>query len=78
MAVVDTEVRRALHSEIQSPTAKLVYLSLAYSGRASVGELHDRIGEPRIRVYGVLDALVDRGLVHEERSDGGPVYAVDR
>ncbi|AGN02067.1 hypothetical protein L593_10610 [Salinarchaeum sp. Harcht-Bsk1] len=75
MAVVESEARRAMCSEIESPTAKLVYLSLAEQGRASVQELQDRLGEPRITLYGVLDSLVDCGVVEVDRGSGGSVYA---
>lgn len=49
--------------DLTSPRAKLVYLSLAAEGPATVDELHDRLDEPRISLLGVLDTLDDRGLV---------------
>lgn len=75
MAVVDTEARRALRSEIESPTAKLVYLSLVEQGQATVAELQARLGEPRITLYGVLDSLQTKGVVsvHNE-AEGGRRY----
>lgn len=76
MAVVETETRRALRSEIESPTAKLVYLSLAEHGRASVAELQDRLGEPRLTLYGVLDSLVETGIVEVDRESSGSIYAL--
>lgn len=76
MAVVETEVRRALRTDIESPTAKLVYLSLAEQGRASVGELQERLGEPRITLYGVLESLVEREVVAVDRGGGRAVYQV--
>jgi len=75
MAVVESEARRALCAEIESPTAKLVYLSLAEQGRASVTELQERLGEPRITLFGVLDSLVDCGVVEVDRGSGDCVYA---
>jgi len=78
MAVVESEVRHALRSDIESPTAKLVYLSLAEQGRASVAELQERLGEPRITLYGVLESLVDSEVVNVDRSGGRAVYRVAR
>jgi len=75
MAVVESEARRAMRTEIESPTAKLVYLSLAEQGRATVAELQERLGEPRITLYGVLDSLVDCGVVEVDRDGGGSIYA---
>jgi DNA-binding transcriptional ArsR family regulator len=75
MAAVESEARRALRSEIESPTAKLVYLSLAAQGRASVEELQERLGEPRITLLGVLDSLVERGVVEVDRESSDSVYA---
>jgi|AntRauTorcE11898_2_1112593.scaffolds.fasta_scaffold42139_1 sugar-specific transcriptional regulator TrmB len=75
MAVVQSEARHALCSEIESPTAKLVYLSLAEQGRATVAELQDRLGEPRLTLYGVLDSLVENGVVEVDREGSGSVYA---
>ncbi|GAB3686102.1 hypothetical protein GCM10028857_17630 [Salinarchaeum chitinilyticum] len=75
MAVVESEARSALRSEIESPTAKLVYLSLAEQGRASVAELQDRLGEPRLTLYGVLDSLVETGVVEVDRDGSGSVYS---
>jgi DNA-binding IclR family transcriptional regulator len=75
MAAVDSAATRALRSEIESPTAKLVYLSLAAQGRASVAELQDRLGEPRITLLGVLDTLVERGVVEVDRAASNSVYA---
>ncbi|WP_248518220.1 helix-turn-helix domain-containing protein [Salinarchaeum laminariae] len=74
MAVVESESQGALRSEIESPTAKLVYLSLAEQGRASVAELQDRLGEPRITLYGVLDSLVETGVVEVDRDGSGSIY----
>ena len=75
MAVVESEAHAAMRTKIESPTAKLVYLSLAEQGRATVAELQERLGEPRITLYGVLDSLVETGVVEIDRDGAGSIYA---
>ncbi|WP_152041762.1 helix-turn-helix domain-containing protein [Salinigranum salinum] len=53
--------------EIQSPRAKLVYLSLAAGGPANVDELQSRLSTTKLTLYGVLGTLSERGLVERKR-----------
>jgi DNA-binding transcriptional ArsR family regulator len=48
---------------LQSPRAKLAYLYLADHGPATLDELHERLGESRLALLGVLSTLEERGLV---------------
>jgi|GEM_PF-2951004 len=74
MAVVETEVRRTLQTDIESPTAKLVFLSLVEQGRATVEELQARLGEPRLTLYGVLGSLEKKGIVTVAEDGTGRRY----
>jgi DNA-binding transcriptional ArsR family regulator len=58
-----------LPEELESPRAKLVYLALAVTGGASVAELNESLGVPKLTLLSVLDALTGRELV-ERRDDG--------
>lgn len=72
MSVAATESRalpESIPGRIESPTGKLVYLYLATAGRATVGEMAERLDEPKIALYDVLGTLSKRGVV--ERTDGG-------
>ena len=51
--------------DVQSPRAKLVYLALATGGEATVEELQAALAMTKLTLYGVLRALVERGLVEE-------------
>jgi DNA-binding IclR family transcriptional regulator len=56
---------RQLPITLESPRGKLVYLSLERE-RATVSELHARLGVPRITLYSVLKTLQSRGLVDRD------------
>ena len=58
-----------LPREIDSPQAKLVYLSLELSNGATTGELEDRLALKKITILSVLDSLAERELV--ERTGQG-------
>lgn len=59
-------------TSLRSPRAKLAYLYLADHGPATLDELHDRLGESRFALLGVLATLEERGLVAAEERE----YAV--
>jgi len=70
MATVQDDTRiEPLPGELESPRAKLVYLTLSVTGGASIGELHDALNVPKLTLLSVLDALAGRELV--ERTDDG-------
>lgn len=48
---------------IQSPRAKLVYLSLATTGPSTVDELAGALDMPKLALFSVLGTLSDRDLV---------------
>jgi predicted transcriptional regulator len=48
---------------LRSPRAKLAYLYLVTHGPSTLDELHDRLGESRFALLGVLSSLEERGLV---------------
>lgn len=58
----------AIPEEIQSPSAKLVYLYLAAAGDATVTELQRRLGLSKLTLFSVLDALAAEDLVRETDS----------
>lgn len=49
--------------ELESPTAKLVYLCLATAGRATVDELSTRLRMQKLALFSVLGTLEGRGVV---------------
>ncbi|WP_232820513.1 helix-turn-helix domain-containing protein [Halorussus litoreus] len=55
----------ALPTELESPRAKLVYLSLR-SSAASVDELQSTLGVPKLTLYSVLRTLRERNLVKKQ------------
>jgi len=55
----------ALPTELESPRAKLVYLSLR-SSAASVDELQTTLGVPKLTLYSVLRTLRERNLVKKQ------------
>lgn len=57
----------AIPEEIESPSAKLVYLYLAMAGRATAQELAERLGMQKLALFSVLGTLEGRDLV---TSDG--------
>lgn len=58
-----------LPDELDSPRAKLVYLALAITDRATLSELQEALDVPKLTLLSVLDALTGRGLV--EWTDDG-------
>lgn len=75
MATPQTDRRfEPLPDDLESPRAKLVYFALSITGGASLAELHDALGVPKLTLLSVLDALVGRELV--ERTDDGFVPVV--
>ncbi|AGN02138.1 hypothetical protein L593_10965 [Salinarchaeum sp. Harcht-Bsk1] len=69
MATQDDPRLEPLPAELDSPRAKLVYFTLAVTGGASVGELHDVLDVPKLTLLSVMDALTGRDLV--QRTDDG-------
>ena len=60
MSVAAVETRpevAAVPDDIESPRAKLVYLYLATSGRATVDELADSLGMQKMALFSVLGTL---------------------
>lgn len=53
-------------SAVRSARGKLVYRALAARGEATAGELQAATGVPKLMLYGVLGALVERGVVAVE------------
>lgn len=52
---------------IETPTAKLVYLTLVVAGGLTVEELQDHTNETKLTLHGVLGALEGKELI--ERVD---------
>ncbi|MFH5799162.1 helix-turn-helix domain-containing protein [Haladaptatus sp. DYF46] len=52
--------------ELDSPRAKLVYLSLATTGGATLDELQTGLDLPKITLYTIIRTLRERGLVNQE------------
>lgn len=57
-----------LPEELQSPRAKLVYLAISVTGGATLAELQEALGVPKLTLLSVLDALTGRELVEETES----------
>ncbi len=55
-----------LPDELDSPRAKLVYLSLATTNGATLDELQTGLDLPKITLYTVIRSLRERGLVNQE------------
>lgn len=55
-----------LPDDIDSPRAKLVYLSLQVSEGGSVADLQRTLDVPKLTLLSVLDTLAGRGLVERE------------
>jgi predicted transcriptional regulator len=51
---------------IESPRAKLVYLSLATAGRATVDELAEHLDMQKLVLFSVVGTLEGRGLVESD------------
>lgn len=55
--------RPSVPDDITSSSAKLVYLQIALLGEASIRDLERALGMPKLRLFGVLDALEGSGIV---------------
>ncbi|KAB1188152.1 MULTISPECIES: TrmB family transcriptional regulator [Haloferax] len=55
-----------LPGELESPSAKLVYLYLTTHDGASITELQDGLEMKKISLYSILGTLCKRGLVRQE------------
>ncbi|GAB3684951.1 hypothetical protein GCM10028857_14640 [Salinarchaeum chitinilyticum] len=65
-----TEVQlEAPPDELESPRAKLVFLTLSIAEPATLAELHETLDVPKLTLLSVLDALAGRELI--ERTDDG-------
>ncbi|WP_440990779.1 TrmB family transcriptional regulator [Haloarchaeobius baliensis] len=49
--------------ELNSPTAKLVYLYLDTTGRSTVDEMQQSLNVPKLALFSVLGSLSESGLV---------------
>lgn len=56
----------AIPERIESPNAKLVYLSLAITGRATAADLSERLGMQKLTLFSVLGTLEGRDLVESD------------
>lgn len=63
---VTTQATAQVPPELDSPGAKLVYLYLSTDGASTVGELQEALGMTKIALYGILQALGERGLVDRD------------
>lgn len=55
--------------ELESSTAKLVYLALHATGEATVAELQRQLGLSKLTLFPILESLRSRDLI--ERTEGG-------
>ena len=56
----------ALPPELQSPSAKLVYLYLTTSERATVSDMCESLGMKKISLYSILRTLRKEGLIDRD------------
>jgi len=63
---IETTPHAPLPDELDSPRAKLVYLSLATTGGATLDELQVGLDLPKITLYTIIRTLRERGLVNQE------------
>ncbi|QIB74819.1 TrmB family transcriptional regulator [Halogeometricum borinquense] len=56
----------AVPEELDSPSAKLVYLYLSVQGESSITELQEGLEMKKISLYSILGALCKRGLIHQD------------
>ncbi len=63
---IETTPLASLPDELDSPRAKLVYLSLATTGGATLDELQTGLDLPKITLYTIVRTLRERGLVSQE------------
>lgn len=62
-----------LPAELESASAKLVYLALVTTDSGTVEELQECLDLPGLTLYSVLSTLEDRGLVEREAERYYPV-----
>ncbi|WP_248515153.1 MarR family transcriptional regulator [Salinarchaeum laminariae] len=62
-----------LPDDLDSPRAKLVFLTLSVAGPTTVAELQNALDVPKLTLLSVLDTLASRELV--ERTENGYVTA---
>jgi DNA-binding IclR family transcriptional regulator len=63
---IETTPLAPLPDELDSPRAKLVYLSLATTGGATLDELQTGLDLPKITLYTIVRTLRERDLVNQE------------
>jgi DNA-binding IclR family transcriptional regulator len=63
---IETTTLAPLPDELDSPRAKLVYLSLVTTGGATLDELQTGLDLPKITLYTIIRTLRERGLVNQE------------
>lgn len=52
-------------STLDAASSKLVYLSLAETGEATITELADALDMQKLALYSILGSLADQGLVEQ-------------
>lgn len=63
---IETTSIAPLPDELDSPRAKLVYLSIATTGGATLDELQTVLDLPKMTLYTIIRTLRERGLVHQD------------
>jgi len=56
----------SIPADLESPSAKLVYLFLSTHGEATVGELQSGLNMKKISLYSILSTLCERGLIDQD------------
>lgn len=64
-------IEKLLHTLSFSADEARLYLALWQSGAATAGRIAQRLGLPRSSLYGLLDRLVQKGIVRWEDTGGG-------
>ncbi len=64
-------IEKLLHTLGFSADEARLYLALWQSGPTAVGRIAQRLGMPRSSLYGLLDRLVQKGIVSWEDTGGG-------
>jgi predicted transcriptional regulator len=72
MSSEQTAARVTVPAAIESPRAKLVYLSLSACGAATVSELREQLDITKLALLTVLRSLCERGLVVERGNRYAP------
>lgn len=65
MSAQQSKSVRPLPDDIESPCAKLVYLYIDSTGRATLGDLEEGLDLKRLTLYGILKTLCERDLVRQ-------------